>query len=191
MSLSSLTLKCGNAAHVMTGGADIQSKRGKILCDKADTIAVTFDNKGGQDPDLFMHGFEVTASAETDIAKVETCHPVLPGTLFETSVKIEGASSLEVVFDERCAVGERDYVQFSDSSNFDARAPRRDLWRVHEDNGHFHEKPVQIKGCQVFFKYECQPPRRPNQDTSWGVCRSLSALAPTNLYRQWRRQALM
>jgi hypothetical protein len=179
-----LTLQCeGEPAHVMTGGADIQSKRGKPLTTKTDEVKVLFDNKGGQDPALFMHGYEVTATADTDVAKVETCHPVLPGTLFETSIKIEGASSLEVVFDERCELGESDYVQFADSSNFDGntRAPRRDLYRVHSDNGHFQEKPVKIKGPQVFFRYECRPPRRPGQDSSWGVAFTVKASTDSSL----------
>ena len=176
-----LTLECrGEPTQTLAGGADIQSKRGKPQSTTADSIVVKFDNKGGQDPALFTYGYEVTATADTDVAKVETGHPVLPGTLFETSVTIEGAASLEVLFDQRCQVGERDYIQFSDFEDFD-RSRRRDLYRVHADNEHFHEKPVKIKGNKVFFKYECQPNRRPGQDASWGVSFTVHAVSDNSL----------
>jgi hypothetical protein len=133
---------------------------------ESDAISVRFDRTAPGPANTYGYRLELVGQSET--ATVETDHPVPKGTCFEGSIRIEGASGLEVEFFRQCELGESDHIIFSRTRVFDSSA--QPVVRSGRDSGYLHERAVVISGCELFYMYEVA-----RDDDKWGLKFSVRA----------------
>ena len=162
--------RCPSATTVTAGAAPPTEE---VHAD-SDTVCVKFERPASAAPTGANGIFKVTATGDTDAAAFE-CRTPARGACMEGSIRIEGASGLLVEFDRACELGDNDHIIFvtpgrdaADRSNSYQSSQSRFNGR---DSGSFHQRPITIPGCELFFLYDVGS----REDRKWGVKFSVRA----------------